>query len=138
MTRRYLWTAAAVLGALLLAGPAAAGQASMLNSSEASAFMGVWVISFESPRGGTFEQTLAVRDESGKVAARIEGGRGGGNDITDIAKDGDDLVLTFERTGRGGNPSETILTLTLDGSMINATMSVGGGQFSLSGTGKKE
>ena len=96
------------------------------------------MISFESPRGGTFEQTLTVRDESGKVAARIEGGRGGGNDITDIAKDGDDLVLTFERTGRGGNPSETVMTLTLDGAMINATMSVGGGQFSLSGTGKKE
>ena len=128
MTRQHLWTAAAVLGVLLLARPAAAGQASMLNSSEASAFMGVWVISFESPRGGTFEQTLTVRDESGKVAARIEGGRGGGNDITDIAKDGDDLVLTFERTGRGGTP----------GAMINATMSVGGGQFSLSGTGKKE
>ena len=138
MTRQHLWTAAAVLGVLLLAGPAAAGQASMLNSSEASAFMGVWVISFESPRGGTFEQTLTVRDESGKVAARIEGGRGGGNNITDIAKDGDDLVLTFERTGRGGNPSETVMTLTLDGAMINATMSVGGGQFSLSGTGKKE
>ena len=138
MTRQHLWTAAAVLGVLLLAGPAAAGQASMLNSSEASAFMGVWVISCESPRGGTFEQTLTVRDESGKVAARIEGGRGGGNDITDIAKDGDDLVLTFERTGRGGNPSETVMTLTLDGAMINATMSVGGGQFSLSGTGKKE
>ena len=78
MTRQHLWTAAAVLGVLLLAGPAAAGQASMLNSSEASAFMGVWVISFESPRGGTFEQTLTVRDESGKVAARIGGGRGGG------------------------------------------------------------
>ena len=138
MTRQHLWTAAVVLGVLLLAGPAAAGQASMLNSSEANAFMGVWVISFESPRGGIFEQTLTVRDESGKVAARIEGGRGGGNDITDIAKDGDDLVLTFERTGRGGNPSETVMTLTLDGAMINATMSVGGGQFSLSGTGKKE
>ena len=53
MTGQHLWTAAAVLGVLLLARPAAAGQASMLNSSEASAFMGVWVISFESPRGGS-------------------------------------------------------------------------------------
>ena len=138
MTRQHLWTAAAVVGVLLLAGPVAAGQASMLNSSEASAFMGVWEISFESPRGGTFEQTLTIRDESGKVAARIVGGRGGGNDITDIAKDGNDLVLTFERTGRGGTPSETVMTLTLDGAMINATMSVGGGQFTLNGTGKKE
>jgi hypothetical protein len=72
------------------------------------------------------------------VAARLEGGRGGGNDITDIANDGDDLVLAFERAGRGGNPSETVMTLTLDGAMINVTMSVGGGQFSLNGTGKKQ
>ena len=47
-------------------------------------------------------------------------------------------MLTFERTGRGGNPNEAVLTLTLDGAMINATMLVGGGQFSLSGTGKKQ
>ncbi len=138
MTRQQLWTAATVVGVLLLAGSAAAGQASMLDSSEASAFMGTWVISLETPRGGTFDQTLTIRDEGGKVAARIEGGRGGANDITDIAKDGNDLVLTFERTGRGGNPNEAVLTLTLDGAMINATMLVGGGQFSLDGTGKKQ
>jgi hypothetical protein len=137
MTRQQLTTAAAMLGVLLLAGPATAGQASMLNSSEASGFMGAWTISFESPRGGTFEQTLTVRDDGGKVAARVEGGRGGGNDITDIAKNGDDLVLTFERAGRGGGTSETVMTLTLDGAMLNATMSVGGGQFTLNGTGKK-
>ena len=85
MTRQQLSAAAAMLGVLLLAGPAAAGQASMLNSSEASAFMGTWVISLETPHGGTFDQTL-----------------------------------------------------TLDGAMINATMTVGGGQFTLSGTGKKQ
>ncbi|HJN44410.1 MAG: hypothetical protein CL477_09560 [Acidobacteria bacterium] len=138
MTRQQLSALAVVLGVLLLAGPAVAGQASMLNSSDAGDFMGTWAISFESPRGGTFEQTLTVRDEGGKVAARLEGGRGGGNDITDIAKDGDDLVLTFERAGRGGNPSESVMTLTLDGAMINAAMSVRGGQFSLNGTGKKQ
>ena len=138
MTRQQLATAAAVLGVLVLAGPAAAGQASMLNASEASAFMGTWVISLETPRGGTFDQTLTVRDEGGKVAARIEGGRGGANDITDIVKNGDDLVLTFERTGRGGNPSESVMTLALDGAMITATMTVGGGQFTLNGTGKKQ
>ena len=135
MTRQHLWPAAAVLGVLLLAGPAAAGQAFMLNSSEASAFMGVWVISFESPSGSTFEQTLTVRDEGGKVAAGLEGGRGGRNDITDIAKDGDSLVLTFALRAGGGGVIDVVMTLTLDGA-INATMSGGGG--SLSGTGKKQ
>ena len=88
MTRRHLWTTATVLGGLLLAGPATAGQASMLDASEASAFMGTWVIAMENPRGGgTRDQTVAIRDEGGKVAARIEGGRGGALDVTDISKD---------------------------------------------------
>ena len=67
MTKLHLLSASLGLGVLLLAGPAAAGPASMLDASEASAFMGTWVISFESPRGGTFEQTLTVQDESGKA-----------------------------------------------------------------------
>ena len=131
MTRQQLPMAAAVLGVLLLAGPAMAGQASMLDSSEASAFMGTWVITIETPPG-TGEQTVTIRDEGGKVAARLEGGRGGPNDITDIAKDGDSLVLTWEVAG----PLDPVLTLTLDGEMINATFA--GGQVSMSGTGKKQ
>ena len=139
MTRQQLSTAAVVVvGVLLLAGPAAAGQASMLDSSEASAFMGTWVISMESPRGGTRDQTVTIRDDGGKVAARLEGGRGGSMDVTDIAKDGDSLVLTFERSGRGGNTLAVVMTLTLDGEMINATQDIGGGRFSLSGTGKTQ
>ena len=72
------------------------------------------------------------------AAARLEGGRGGPNDVTDIAKDGDNLVLTFERSGRGGNAIDVVMTLTLDGEMINATQDVGGGRFSTSGSDKKQ
>ena len=138
MTRQQLWTLATVLSVLLLAGPAAAGQASMLDASEASAFMGTWVIAMENPRGGgTRDQTVVVRDEGGKAAARIEGGRGGALDITDIAKDGDSLVLSFERSGRG-QVFPIVLTLTLDGEMINASQDIGGGRFTVSGSGKKQ
>ena len=135
MTRQQLWTAATVVGVLLLAGPTAAGQASMLDVSEASAFMGTWVITMETPRG-TNEQNVTIRDEGGKVAARVEGGRGGAIDITDISKDGDSLVLTFERSLQG-NSIDIVMTLTLDGEMIKATQDIGGGQFSMSGSGKK-
>lgn len=136
MMRQLQLTAATVLSLLVLTGPAMAGQASMLDSSEASAFMGTWVIAMESPRG-TREQTVAIRDESGKVAARLEGGRGGAIDITNIARDGDNLVLTFDRSFQG-NSIDIVLTLTVDGDMINATQDVGGGQFSSSGSGKKQ
>ncbi len=138
MARQHVWTAATVLAVLVLAGPAAAGQASMLDASEASAFMGTWVIAMENPRGGgTRDQTVVIRDEGGKVAARIEGGRGGALDITDIAKDGDSLVLSFERSGRG-QAFPIVLTLTLDGEMINASQDIGGGRFTVSGSGKKQ
>jgi hypothetical protein len=120
-TRQHVWTAATVLGVLLLTGPTVAGQASMLDASEATAFMGTWVIAMENPRGGgTQDLTVVIRDEGGKAAARIEGGQGRALDITDIAKDGDILVLSFERSGRG-QTIPIVLTLTLDGEMINAS-----------------
>ena len=137
MTRQHGFTAAMALSVLLLTGPAVAGQASMLDASEASGFMGTWVISMESPRGGTFDQTVTVRDEGGKVAARLVGRFDDANDITDIAKNGDNLVLSFVPEGRGGG-IDVVLTLTLDGDMINATQEFAGGQFSISGTGKKQ
>ncbi len=58
-------------------------------------------------------------------------------DITDIAKDGDSLVLSFERSGRG-QAVPIVLTLTLDGEMINASQDIGGGRFTVSGSGKKQ
>ena len=137
MTKQHAFTAAMALSVLLLTGPAVAGQASMLDASEASGFMGTWVISMEAPRGGTFDQTVTVRDEGGKVAARLVGRFDDANDITDIAKNGDNLVLSFVPEGRGGG-IDVVLTLTLDGDMINATMEFAGGQLSISGTGKKQ
>jgi len=143
MTKQHAFTAAMALSVLLLTGPAAAGQASMLDSSEATAFMGTWVIAMENPRGGgTRDQTVVIRDEGGKAAARIEGGRGYVDqrqlDITDIAKDGDSLVLSFERIGGRGQAFPIVLTLTLDGEMINANQDTGGGRFIVSGSGKKQ
>ena len=59
-------------------------------------------------------------------------------DITDIAKDGDSLVLSFERIGGRGQAFPIVLTLTLDGEMINANQDTGGGRFIVSGSGKKQ
>ena len=57
---------------------------------------------------------------------------GDANDITDIAKNADNLVLSFEPE-RGGGVIDVVLTLTLDGDMINATMEFAGGQLSIRG-----
>jgi hypothetical protein len=126
---------------VLLAGPAAAGQASMLDASEASAFMGTWLITMENPRFGRArqDQTAVIRDEGSKAAARIKGGRrGGALDITDIAKDGDSLVLSFSMSPPRGKAVPVVLTLTLDGQTINASQDIGGGRVTVSGSGKKQ
>ncbi len=137
MVRRGL-CAVAVFGVMLLAGTAWAGQASELAASEASEFMGAWVVDMETPRGGTNSQTIAISDDGGMVAARIEGGRGGAVSVSDISKDGDDLVLAFEREGRRGR-IEISMTLTLTGDdTVDATMSLAGGQFTLNGTGERQ
>ena len=154
MTRQQL--AAAVVCMLLLAGPPAAGQASVLDSSAARGFMGTWVISMESPSGDTFDQTVAIWDEGGKVATFYDGplwvpvDRGRGVPIiTDVSRDGDDLVLTLGRRGKGGPAvwsrdgrfilytDGVVLTLTRDGEMLSVTEEFAGGQISLSGSGKK-
>ena len=67
----------------------------------------------------------------------VVGGRGGPLDVTNIARDGDSLVLSFERSVRG-RTIPIVLTLTVDGEMINATQNVGDGRFTVSGSGKKQ
>lgn len=136
MTKRLSVTAVAVLGVMLMASPVVTGQASPLDSSEASAFMGTWVLTMETPRGAN-EQTVVIRDEGGKVAATLGGGRGGQIDISDIARDGESLVLAFERNFQG-NAIDVVLTLSLDGEVINATQDIAGGQFSMTGSGKRQ
>ena len=64
-------TAVTLLGVLLLAGPTAAGQADMLDSSEAEPFMGEWIIDMDFPGSIISDQTVTIRDEGGRVAARL-------------------------------------------------------------------
>jgi len=67
----------------------------------------------------------------------LGGGRGGQIDISDIARDGESLVLAFERNFQG-NAIDIVLTLSLDGEVINATQDIAGGQFSMTGSGKRQ
>lgn len=118
--------------------------------------MGIWVISLESPSGDRFDETLAIWEEDGTVAAFYDGplwvpvDRGRGVPIiTDVSRDGDNLVLSLGRRGEGGPAMWTrdgrsilytngvVLTLTLDGEVVNVTEEFAGGQMSLSGSGKK-
>lgn len=123
----------------LAASPARAQEASSLDVSEATAYIGDWVFTIEG-RQGPQDQDLSIKDVNGKVAAEISGGFGGGGTqtVTDISKSGDSLVLNYEVGGGGRGPFPVALTLTLDGETLKVNMSLGGGAFSIDGTGKKK
>ncbi len=121
---------------LAVSGPVVAQEASMLDVSDASGFLGEWVLNMETPRGNR-ERNLALTDVGGKVAAELSGGRGGTVSVTDISKSGSDLVLSFE-FDRQGNTVPITLTLGLDGDMLTATQDVNNGMFTMSGIGSKK
>lgn len=121
---------------LSLSGLSITQEVSVLNVSEASGFMGEWVIDMETPRG-SIEQHIAITDVGGKVAAELTLRRQGTLTITDISRSGTNLHLAFKREMRG-NTIPVTLTLRLDGDMLNATMEANNGAFTMSGTGRKK
>ena len=143
MTRRQLSTAGAVLGVLLLAGPAAAaGQASMLNSSKASAFMGAWTVTMKTPLGAVFDQTVTIRNKGGKVAVTVGPVGVAPSATTTVRVDRNRLVIAYRMIaflwGGPATPCDTVLTLTLSGETLTATQDFPRAQFRMSGTATRQ
>jgi len=132
MKTRY----AAVLAALTLIAvlsPAASAQ-SQLDTSQATAFLGSWSLSFDSPQG-TLVMELEVADSGGKVSASIGSQMMGGGmqEVTDVSLSGASLVLRYEFDAQG-QLVPVALTLAPDGA---ATMDFADGAFTMAGQGTK-
>ena len=129
---RFLGTVAAVI---ILASPLAAAQ---LAPADAGAFMGSWTLALDTPQGN-FEQSLILKDESGKVVGEMSSQMAPDvQKVTDISKKGDDLILKFAGNFQG-NPFDATITLTPDGTdKCKVAFDVNGGQFMMSGTGTKK
>ena len=106
---RFMVATAAIL--LLAVWPASAGQAGSLPASEATAFMGTWIITMTNPPGA--QETVRIFDKSGMVAASVQLGRFPPSDVTGIIKDGAMLVLTMRRR-ENGQPIWVVMSLTVD------------------------
>jgi hypothetical protein len=120
---------------LALSSNASASQA--LTVADLGSFAGEWTLSLDSPQG-PFEQSLAFKDEAGKAIAEMHNDMVGTQKVTDIIKEGTNLVLKFEGNYQG-SPYQAAVTLTPDGTdKIKVTFDVNGGQFSMSGTGTKK
>ena len=127
---RRLAVAAALLGVAFF--PPAASAQSMLDTSEAEAFLGTWDIPLQTDFGPLVVE-LRIEDQEGKVAASVGSpGQDGMFDVTDITRSGENLVLAYELETEGGMLPLT-LTLVPAGEVLRASFDIGG-QFSLSGT----
>jgi hypothetical protein len=112
-------------------------SAQALSPSDAGAFMGSWTLALDTPQGN-FEQSMVVKDEGGKVVAELSNQMAPEvQKVTDVSKNGTDLILKFAGNFQG-NPFDAVITLTPDGSdKCKVTFDVNAGMFTMSGTGTK-
>jgi hypothetical protein len=124
------WAVLAALSAGML--PAGATAQSQLDASQAQAFMGKWLISMQTDFG-PFQMDLDVADQGGKVAATIGSPEMGGNqEVTEITRAGESLVLEFEANAQG-QIFDVSVALVPNGENLVVLFEVGTGEFSASG-----
>ncbi|HUQ87358.1 MAG TPA: hypothetical protein VM096_07350 [Vicinamibacterales bacterium] len=130
---------ARLLGTLALAiAFSTALGAAQLSVADAGAYMGSWSLTLDSPQGA-FEQTMVLKDEGGKAVAELSSQmQPDVQKVTDVTKNGADLVMKFAGNFQG-NPFDAMITLTPDGTdKVKVTFDINGGQFTMNGTGVKK
>jgi hypothetical protein len=129
---------ARLLGTLAIAIALSTGLSAQISPADAAAFMGSWALMLDTPQG-SFEQSLELKDEGGKVVAEISSQMAPEvQKVTDVSKKGNDLVLKFAGNFQG-NPFDAAITLIPDGTdKLKVEFDVNGGQFTMSGTGTKK
>ena len=122
----------------LMLTPFANAAEAQLTPADAGAFMGSWALTLDSPQG-SFEQSMVLKDEAGKVVAELSNQmQPDVQKVTDVTKNGNDLVLKFAGNFQG-NPFDAVITLTPDGTdKCKVLFDINGGQFSMNGTGTKK
>jgi len=123
--------AASVAVTLALLSPAASSAQSQLDASEAQAFLGNWTVDIDSDFG-PFSMDLALADQGGKVAANIGSVDLGSMEVTNVTRDGEQLVLAWDAEAQG-QVFDAMLTLVPDGDNLTANFEAAGGQFFASG-----
>ncbi len=108
-----------------------------LTSADLGSLAGDWTLTLDTPQG-PFDQSLSFKDEDGKLVAELHNDMAGTQKVTDITKDGTNIILKFAGNFQG-NPFDAAVTLTPDGTdKCKVTFDVNSGQFTMSGTGTKK
>jgi hypothetical protein len=121
--------------AALSFGPSAGWQVSTVPSSDASAFMGTWVLNMTNPQGAT--ETVRIWNEDGRLAASLQSGRFPPINVTGVLKDGDLLVLTLTRF-ENGKRDRAVVSLMLDGGTMSMAQMLEFSETIKRGSGKKQ
>ena len=120
---------------ILLVYPVTAG-AQTVTSADAQAFMGTWVINFNTP-GGPLTANLTVKEVAGEVTAEIGGGANPPSMISEITKNGSSLVMQYEaNVPVAGGVTPITLTVEADGDTLTASFDVAGQVLPGTGTRK--
>jgi hypothetical protein len=123
--------------ALTLAAIPAAARA-QLAPSDAAEFIGVWTVTLDSPQG-SFEQEVTVKAAGDKVVATITNQmQPAAQDVTDVSKEGKDLVLKFAGDFQGNAFDAKIVMSPTGDDKASVLFDINGGQFSMSGAGTRK
>jgi hypothetical protein len=115
----------------------AAAPASALDTSQATAFLGAWTVSMDA-QGQVFEMDLTIADTAGKVSASMGAPQMGGmQNITNVARSGENLVLRYQIDAQG-QMAPVAVTLRPNGQQLAATMDFADGMFVMTGTATKK
>jgi len=124
VTRRL---AGLALVAALVAPQQAAAQ-SQLDVSQAQAFLGSWVINMDTDFG-PMVISMTIDDRSGKVGASVGSPEMGGTlEVTDITREGENLVLKYDIDAQG-QMIDVSMSLAPAGENLDTVIEAAGGQF---------
>ena len=129
--------AAMGLVALLAVAPLAAQAAAGVKTADAATFVGTWALGLDTPQGA-MGMNLTLKDNAGKLAGQITSDIApDAQNITDITKDGEKLVLKYDFDFQG-QAIPAIITIAPAGDKWTANFDFAGGQFVMDGTATKK
>ena len=131
-----VWRAAMLSVAVVSSvGSATGRQASTVNSSQVSAFIGTWEIAMTNPQGA--KETVRISDQNGVISATVQSGRFPPIKVTGAMKDGDVLVLTLTRF-ENGKEDRAVIALTVEDDTMHMAQMLEFSETIKRGSGKKQ
>ena len=127
-----------VLVSVLAVGPSRESAAqSSVSAAEAAAFLGAWTLGIDTPQGAV-ALDLTLKDEGGKVVGALSAPiLPAPQAITDISREGNNLILKYTMEAQGQTIPAKI-SLVPDGEKWKASFDLADGQMKLDGTATKK